>query len=313
MQGKEIKKINLKEKIASPLNYLGGKYKLLDQIIKLFPKKINTFVDLFCGGINIGINVNAQKYLFNDVNNKLINLYKVMIQEENFSLEVEKIIENYNLSNSKLYGYTYYKCDSSKGLASYNKNQFLKLREDFNNGKFQNNQYYIVLYVLIIFAFNNQIRFNNQGLFNLPIGKRDFNLRMEKKLKLFIDKLKLINCEFTSYSFEKLDIDHLNANDLVYVDPPYLITMATYNENNQWNIELEKKLLDFLDLLNQKKIRFALSNVLEHDCKENTILKSWLQKNSNYKLHYLNYNYRNSNYRKINKKGQSKEVLITNF
>lgn len=34
----------------SPLNYTGGKYKLLPQIFPLFPSKINTFVDLFGGG-----------------------------------------------------------------------------------------------------------------------------------------------------------------------------------------------------------------------------------------------------------------------
>ena len=35
--------------IKSPLNYVGGKYKLLDKIIPLLPRNINTFVDLFGG------------------------------------------------------------------------------------------------------------------------------------------------------------------------------------------------------------------------------------------------------------------------
>ena len=37
--------------IKSPLNYVGGKYKLLNEIIPLFPENINTFVDLFGGGL----------------------------------------------------------------------------------------------------------------------------------------------------------------------------------------------------------------------------------------------------------------------
>ena len=37
------------EYIKSPLNYTGGKYKLLPQIIPIFPSDINTFVDLFGG------------------------------------------------------------------------------------------------------------------------------------------------------------------------------------------------------------------------------------------------------------------------
>lgn len=53
--------------ISSPLNYIGGKHKLLPQIIPLFPKNISTFVDLFCGSCNVGgINVNSEKVIFND-------------------------------------------------------------------------------------------------------------------------------------------------------------------------------------------------------------------------------------------------------
>lgn len=44
----------------SCLNYTGGKHKLLNQIVPLFPNKINNFVDLFCGGANVAINVNAK-------------------------------------------------------------------------------------------------------------------------------------------------------------------------------------------------------------------------------------------------------------
>ena len=46
-------------KIKSPLNYIGGKAKILDQILPLFPKEIDNFIDLFAGGCNVGINVNA--------------------------------------------------------------------------------------------------------------------------------------------------------------------------------------------------------------------------------------------------------------
>ena len=52
--------------IKSPLNYTGGKYKLLPQIIPLFPSKINTFVDLFGGGFNVGINIDANNVIYNE-------------------------------------------------------------------------------------------------------------------------------------------------------------------------------------------------------------------------------------------------------
>ena len=41
--------MNKNNYIKSPLNYVGGKYKLLNEIIPLFPNDINTFVDLFGG------------------------------------------------------------------------------------------------------------------------------------------------------------------------------------------------------------------------------------------------------------------------
>jgi len=61
-------------KIKSPLNYTGGKFAIIDEIKNLFPKEINTFYDVFCGGGNVLINVNAKKYVGIDNNSKLIDL-----------------------------------------------------------------------------------------------------------------------------------------------------------------------------------------------------------------------------------------------
>jgi DNA adenine methylase len=66
---------NLRQ-IKSPLNYIGGKAKILDQILPLFPKEIDNFIDLFAGGCNVGINVNANKVYFNDNLTYLIEMYQ---------------------------------------------------------------------------------------------------------------------------------------------------------------------------------------------------------------------------------------------
>ena len=52
--------------VSSPMNYIGGKYKLLPQLLPLFPKNVDTFVDLFCGGANVGVNALANRIVFND-------------------------------------------------------------------------------------------------------------------------------------------------------------------------------------------------------------------------------------------------------
>jgi len=55
------------ELIKSPLNYVGGKFKLLSQILPLFPEHIRIFIDLFSGGCNVAVNVNAQQIICNDI------------------------------------------------------------------------------------------------------------------------------------------------------------------------------------------------------------------------------------------------------
>lgn len=300
--------------IQSPLNYTGGKYKLLPQILPLFPQGINCFVDLFCGGCNVGINVEANSVVYNDIDEHLFylfNTFKNLDKEVTFEL-IFKIIKDYDLSLVCENGYDFYNCDSGSGVGSYNKEQFLKLRDDFNHHKQEDYYYYLMLYVLIVYAFNNQIRFNAKGEYNLPVGKRDFNKKMQTKLSAFIDRLHNQECWFSCKSFMEFDVSALTERDFVYVDPPYLITCATYNEQDGWNEEHEKELLNFLDGLNSKQIKFALSNVLRSKGKENKILLNWLSKN-NYTIHHLNYGYANSNYQTKDKQSKSEEVLITNY
>ena len=305
-----------KEIIQSPLNYTGGKFKLLPQILPHFPQDVECFIDLFCGGGNVGINAPCNKVVFND-NNSLLRFmfgtFKNMDKQATFEL-IDHIIEKYGLSNTEKYGYEYYGCNSAEGLAKYNSEAFLKLREDFNRNTNLDYNYYITLFVLIVYAFNNQIRFNRKGEFNLPVGKRDFNKKMREKLSSFIDRLKSGDYKFESYDFRELPNEDWNDKTFVYVDPPYLITCATYNEQDGWNETLEKELLNYLDNLHERGIRFALSNVLHSKGKENKILIEWINNNiGKYRVIYLDYTYSNSNYQTKDRTSKTDEVLIVNY
>lgn len=307
-------KISLSKKyIASPLNYTGGKLKLLPQILPLFPKKIETFVDLFCGGCNVGVNVNAEKIFCNDSNEKLIEFlnYLKNTDYKAFFRQISKVIEEFHLSNTAENGYSFYGCNSSAGLSSYNREHFLVLRENFNSLQTKDSYYFAKFYILIVYAFNNQIRFNSKGFYNLPVGKRDFNKRMSEKLETFMRGI--ANIEFTSKDFREFKTEILTQNDFVYADPPYLITCASYNELDGWNENNEIDLLKMLDKLNERKLRFALSNVLSAKGKVNNILDSWLNKNPEYKCYHLNFDYKNSNYHKTERINKADEVLITNY
>lgn len=304
------------ENIQSPLNYTGGKFRLLPQLLPLFPKRIGVFLDLFCGGANVGINVKSDKIILNDTDCNLINLFNTLKNlNKDFLKYVDEIIDEYELSRSSEFGYSFYNCDSNTGLAAYNKDKFLKLREDFNKSKDIGYYHYVMLYVLIIYSFNNQIRFNSLGEFNLPVGKRDYNEKMQIKLQKFIDRLLSRNCNFSNLDFRQFDISALeSANSFVYADPPYLITCATYNERGGWNETDERDLLLFLDKLHCNNIKFALSNVLKSKGNENEILIEWTKKNQDkYQVIHLNYNYNNSNYQVKNKNFLTDEVLIVNY
>ncbi len=303
-----------KEIIPSALNYTGGKYKLLPQILPFFPKYADKVVDLFCGGCNVGINVNCNKVQFNDSNEYLMGLldtFKRLSKEEIF-IWIYKTIEKYDLSLVSKNGYEYYGCESSKGLGAYNKDGYNKLRKDFNSKKERDDKYYLMLYLLIVYSFNNQLRFNRKGEFNLPVGKRDFNLKMQQKLEGFLDRIKSGDYGFTTGDFREVNIDGFTDKSFFYVDPPYLITCATYNEQDGWNEQDEYDLLAYLEELDKKGIRFALSNVLESKGKKNEILADWIEKHKKFKAISLDYDYKNSNYH-TKREGVTKEVLVVNY
>ena len=77
--------------------------------------------------------------------------------------------------------------------------------------------------------------------------------------------------------FEKF-ITNLNLghNSFVYLDPPYLISMSEYNK--LWTEETEIRLYELLDSLNNKGIRFGITNLVYHKGKTNDIFLDWSKK-----------------------------------
>lgn len=293
-----------KKYVKSPMNYTGGKYKLLHQIEPLFPEDINLFVDLFTGGGNIAVNVKANKIVANDCEENIIGIYKTFQGYDNVDEligQIEEIIKTYGLTIDDTEAYNKFRKDynclrTSQGdyspLSSYNIN--------------------ILLYVLICYSFNHQYRFNSKGEFNMPFGKErsQWNENMKNNLIKFHQRIKEKDIVFLNKDFRQLKVDKLGNNDFVYCDPPYLITCATYNEKDGWNQECEEDLLKLLDELDTKKIKFALSNVLYSKGKTNDLLIEWSKK---YTVHHLDYTYQNCNYHTKDKTNKSDEVLITNY
>jgi DNA adenine methylase len=289
---------NSRNFIKSPLNYIGGKYKLLPQLFSCFPDKVVNFVDLFAGGFNVGINVNAEKVYLNDNLTHLVEMY------ESFkSNSTDYVIKHINKRISKF------------NLSKTNTEGYLSLRDEYNK-----NRNPLDLFVLTAHSFNHQIRFNNGQQFNNPFGRNrsSFNEKMQDNLLSFLKEFRNKEIVISNACFEDFDFSSFSKGDYVYCDPPYLITTGTYNDGKRgfkgWSKTEEVALLDKLDELHNQGIGFGLSNVTDHKGRENTILKEWISKNKNYRVYEIKSDYKNSSYKNsTSPKHESIEVFVTNI
>ena len=307
--------------MRTPLNYTGNKSRLMDQFKNHFPDDIGVFVDLFCGGATVGLSVNAKKVIFIDNNENVINLLKHLSKYSFDTLlnRLETLIEKYQLSYSAKYGHKkYHKAleeRDNNGFKSYNSIGFYKLRADYNSQKNKfSKEASDMLYLLVVYAFNNDMRFNRSGEFNLPVGKTDLNKNNIEKLKQYIDRVNKIDCDFICGDFREEKIKKiLLGADFIYADPPYLVGNAVYNETSNWTEETEQELINLLEVLNTNKKRFAISNVLGKVGVSNKPLSDWLFNRNDLHIIDIDYHYRGASYNKINRDAREREVLIKNF
>lgn len=296
--------------IRSPFFYVGDKYKLMPQLKQLMSDNIDNYIEPFVGGGSSFLNSKGKKYILNDVNIYVIKLHKELKKYTgNKDLLLKKlygIIDKYGLSCSyrnitvpnelkKIYPKTYY--------AKYNKAGYIRLRADFNKDKTN----ILKLYILLIYGFNHMIRFNSAGEFNLPVGNVDFNKNVYNALSNYLDFIEKKEIIFYNYDYQKfLEQISFTQNSYVFLDPPYLISMSEYNK--LWNEDKEKELCNYLDKLNEKGIKFGITNLITHKGKTNTTFSTWAKK---YYIYDINSNYISFNDNTI--KADTKEIFVTNY
>lgn len=95
-----------KELVKSPMNYIGGKYKLLPQLLPLFPNNISMFYDVF-GGANVALNVISEFVLYNDIVPYVSNMFNELKGEDvNLCLnKIKQLITHYELSKTNKKGF----------------------------------------------------------------------------------------------------------------------------------------------------------------------------------------------------------------
>lgn len=271
----------------SPLNYIGSKAKMVSYIKQNVPNEFDSFFDAFGGGFNVGININANRIVYNDINHfvsKLVSSFREMDTYQ-YILFLKRIIKKFELEaeNSERY---------SKVRAYYNSRPLEKRDPK-------------LLYAVILYGFNQQIRFNSDHEFNNPVGMRWFNDKVLEKMISFSRVIKEKNVFFESKNYNELFYE-LNKKTFTYLDPPYMLTNGSYNDGKRgfhgWNSEIEKKFFDFIDKLNEEGKPFMISYILEHKGKYNNQLEVWI-KNRDYNIIEVNPLFGN----------KRKEILITNY
>lgn len=148
-------------------------------------------MDLFGGGFNVGVNVPQNNVVYLDKQKEVTRLIK-LIYVTPFDVlinQIESVVSKFNLSDTTKYGYDYYGCKSDSGVGKFNKIGYELLRDEYNSISTSAHKDLLLL-TLIFYSFNNQIRFNASGKFNMPVGKRDFNGCARNNLKRFSSKIK---------------------------------------------------------------------------------------------------------------------------
>lgn len=275
----------------SPLNYIGSKAKLVKDIKSNMPDGVSTFIDAFGGGFNVGINIDdCDTIIYNDLNHI-----------------VKELIESFKEKDTYQYLMFIKKIRAKFGLEKGNADTYYVLR-DYYNSLAQSSRDPRILYTLILYGYQQQIRFNSQHNFNNPVGVRWFNDKVLEKMISFSRVIKEKNVVFLSDSYEKIN-QIKNEKVFVYMDPPYTLTTGSYNDGKRgfdgWNEELENNLFLYANTLTKRKIPFMLSYVVQHKGKVNQKLLKWIEDN-NYKLIELGEVLGISGSRR-------KEVFITNY
>ena len=241
------------------LKWAGGKTRLLPELLPYIGTP-NTFVDVFCGGGSVSLNVECKKLISNDINSHLIGLYN-------------------HVRNNDPHIFTEYFKDSN-----CNKETYIKLREKFNSLEDGVEKSKLFVY-LNKHSFNGLTRYNRSGFYNVPFGritksneKQDGVTIIKEKINSFNEKAiltlqqdiksfkeKMIDTNFTCYSFDNPVLyKELKEGDAVYFDPPYIplneTAFFTDYFSGGFGMEEQIKLASTAEELSFKGVRAIISN-----------------------------------------------------
>jgi DNA adenine methylase len=225
-------------KLPHPIPYQGSKRNLADQILRFFPDNFDRLIEPFAGSAAMTIAsafyFKANRFVINDINEPLINLWENIIENP------KSIIKHYH--------------DIWHGQHGNEEEYYYQIRERFNDTK--QPEYLLFLLAKCVKA---AVRYNAQGQFNQSPDKRRLgrNPQMMRDDILRVSQLLKGKTECYSQDYENI-LDLATDNDLVYMDPPYQGTGVNGGFNYAGNIEFDNFIVSLFDL-NNRKVPFILS------------------------------------------------------
>jgi DNA adenine methylase len=178
------------------LKWAGGKYSLSDVISKMLPKG-DCLIEPFVGAGSVFLNTNYKKYILNDINKDLINLYQILKDTPDAFIEdAKKLFTPDNNDESRYY----------------------QLRTEFNASE---DEYFRSLVFLYMnrYGYNGLCRYNKSGGYNVPFGRYKKPYFPEAELNYFAEKAEkaTFTCEGYRDTFARA-----TSSSVIYCDPPYV-------------------------------------------------------------------------------------------
>ncbi|HII4500893.1 TPA: DpnII family type II restriction endonuclease [Clostridium perfringens] len=293
------------------LKWAGGKTQLLDTITSELPENmegINTYIEPFVGAGAVFLDFLSsdrfEKYIINDINSKLINVYKVIRDD------IDLLIESLNDIKEKYLSF--------EELSEDREKMYYEIRDKFNSndiGRIELASYFIFINKT---CFNGLYRENSKGNYNVPIGKYKnptiFDEEQLREISRLLNKrnnngeliVTILNLKYTELE------EYINKSTFVYFDPPYRpVTVggfSTYNKGG-FNDESQQELADFYTSVSRTGAKLMLSNSDPRILDKNDDFFEKMYGNFYIQRVYAN--------RFINSKGADRggisELLITNY
>lgn len=237
------------------LKWVGGKTRLMPQLLPLLPPKFNDYYEPFLGGGAFYFALpGVHKAYLNDINQHLISA-NIHIRDDLETViknlkKLEKIYHDLEEEEQKVY--------------------YLERRDEYNVLKDSSVKKTALLIFLNKTCFNGMYRENSKGGFNVPFGKhRAPKICDEANLQLVSRKLK--NAEFSSGSYADV-VKAAKKGDFIYFDPPYFPLNPTSSftgyHADGFNKSDQQRLKDTFVALDKKGCYVMMSNSASEEIRE---------------------------------------------